>query len=236
MVMAVSEVSSSGSDWQHSIWTAARITASSTHGLAPPQASPSQSRSHLASGLALKTITSMIRHDWVKCNDDVRQSSGLCSSCRHKDPQLDAAGALADLLVFSLNLTGLDILQKIENQDNRWSYRLLYKDLWHADKKQDRNALAKPLLSILQEVEGGPLVKSKVLHLFRDSGVILLASGAGAFIKPPGKSRAPDGTAIGASPTPICSGAGKASRMRSAYDSMAAASELQAASHQERRQ
>ena len=39
---------------------------------------------------------------------------------RHKDPQLDAAGALADLLVFSLNLTGLDILQKIENQDNRW--------------------------------------------------------------------------------------------------------------------
>ncbi len=34
---------------------------------------------------------------------------------------LDAAGALADLLVFSLNLTGLDILQKIENQDNSWS-------------------------------------------------------------------------------------------------------------------
>ncbi len=40
---------------------------------------------------------------------------------RHKDPTLDAAGALADLLVFSLNLTGLDILQKIENQDNTWS-------------------------------------------------------------------------------------------------------------------
>ena len=39
---------------------------------------------------------------------------------RHKDPLLDAAGALADLLVFTLNLTGLDILQKIENQDNSW--------------------------------------------------------------------------------------------------------------------
>ena len=39
---------------------------------------------------------------------------------RHKDPMLDAAGALADLLVFSLNLTGLTILQKIENQDNSW--------------------------------------------------------------------------------------------------------------------
>ncbi len=35
----------------------------------------------------------------------------------------------------------------------RWAYRLLVKDLWHADKKQDRNALTKPLLSILQEVE-----------------------------------------------------------------------------------
>ncbi|KAL0050697.1 hypothetical protein WJX82_005328 [Trebouxia sp. C0006] len=31
--------------------------------------------------------------------------------------------------------------------------------------------------SILQEVEGNPIVKTKVLHLFRDSGVILLASG-----------------------------------------------------------
>ncbi len=49
----------------------------------------------------------------------------------------------------------------------RWAYRLLFKDLWHADKKQDRNALTKPLLSILQEVEGSPVVKSKVLHLFR---------------------------------------------------------------------
>ena len=49
----------------------------------------------------------------------------------------------------------------------RWTYRLLFKDLWHADKKQDRDALAKPLQSILQEVEGIPVVKTKVLHLFR---------------------------------------------------------------------
>ena len=73
----------------HSIWTAARITASSTQGLAPTQASPSPSHSHLASRLALKTITSMIRHDWVKCNDDVRQISGVCSSwLRGKDPNM----------------------------------------------------------------------------------------------------------------------------------------------------
>ena len=73
----------------HSIWTAGRITASSTQGLAPTQASPSPSHSHLASRLALKTITSMIRHDWVKCNDDVRQISGVCSSwLRGRDPSM----------------------------------------------------------------------------------------------------------------------------------------------------
>ena len=39
---------------------------------------------------------------------------------RYNEPHLDAAGALADLLVFTLNLTGLDILAKIENQDTAW--------------------------------------------------------------------------------------------------------------------
>ena len=61
----------------HSIWTAARITASSTQGLAPTQASPSPSHSHLASRLALKTITSFFfffffgreRYSLHKCND-----------------------------------------------------------------------------------------------------------------------------------------------------------------------
>ena len=60
----------------HSIWTAARITASSTQGLAPTQASPSPSHSHLASRLALKTITFFFffffwreRYSLHKCND-----------------------------------------------------------------------------------------------------------------------------------------------------------------------
>ncbi|KAL3155273.1 hypothetical protein ABBQ32_013096 [Trebouxia sp. C0010 RCD-2024] len=71
----------------HSIWTAARIAASSTH--TSTQASQSSSQSHLASKLALKTIVSMIRHDWVKCTDDVRQLSGVCSSwLRGRDPSM----------------------------------------------------------------------------------------------------------------------------------------------------
>ncbi|KAL0038486.1 hypothetical protein WJX77_008030 [Trebouxia sp. C0004] len=95
----------------HSIWTAARITASSTHGLAPPQASPSQSRSHLASGLALKTITSMIRHDWVKCNDDVWQISGLCSSwLRGNDPSM-TLGAFQHLWCHNHALASVHTIQ-----------------------------------------------------------------------------------------------------------------------------
>ncbi|KAL3135291.1 hypothetical protein ABBQ32_007489 [Trebouxia sp. C0010 RCD-2024] len=71
----------------HGIWTAARIAASSTH--TSTQASQSSSQSHLASKLALKTIVSMIRHDWVKCTDDVRQLSGVCSSwLRGRDPSM----------------------------------------------------------------------------------------------------------------------------------------------------
>ncbi len=43
----------------------------------------------------------------------------------------------------------------------------MFHDLYHVDKKQDRSALVKPLQSILQEIEGNPVVKTKVLHLFR---------------------------------------------------------------------
>ncbi|KAL3141281.1 hypothetical protein ABBQ38_003416 [Trebouxia sp. C0009 RCD-2024] len=71
----------------HSIGTAARIAASSTP--ASSQASQSSSQSHLASRLALKTVTSMIHHDWVKCNDDVRQLAEVCSSwLRGRDPSM----------------------------------------------------------------------------------------------------------------------------------------------------
>ena len=72
----------------HSIRTAASIAASCSHGSTPPSAS-SSSYSHLTSKMALKTVISMIHHDWVKCNDDVRQISGVCSSwLRGKDASM----------------------------------------------------------------------------------------------------------------------------------------------------
>ena len=66
----------------HSIWAAASIAASSAHGSTSPPAGLSSSSSyfHLASRMALKAVVSMIHHDWVKCNDDLRQISGVCSS------------------------------------------------------------------------------------------------------------------------------------------------------------
>ena len=91
----------------HSIWTAACIATSCAHASTPPTAS-SSSYSRLASKMALKTVVSMIRNDWVKCSDDVRQDSGVCSSwLRGKDPSMTLdyfksmwchRGALASLL------------------------------------------------------------------------------------------------------------------------------------------
>ena len=56
-----------------------------------PQASlaPSQPPAQLASRLALKTVTAMVRQDWAKCNDDVRQVTGGCSNwLRGRDPSM----------------------------------------------------------------------------------------------------------------------------------------------------
>ncbi|KAL3134537.1 hypothetical protein ABBQ38_006382 [Trebouxia sp. C0009 RCD-2024] len=105
-------------------------------------------------------VTEYRRTDKVQSTGKVDSFGWLRYSgfARHKDPKLDAAGALADLLVFSLNLTGLNILDKIESQDSSW---VMFKDIWHADKQQDRNALMKPLQNILQEVRGSPVVKTK---------------------------------------------------------------------------
>jgi len=46
----------------------------------------------MARQLALKTIKAMIRNDWTKCNDDIKQISGVCSSyLRGKDPNMTLA-------------------------------------------------------------------------------------------------------------------------------------------------
>lgn len=53
-----------------------------------------------------------------------------------------------------------------------WSYRVKFKDLWQANKKQDRNVLAKPLHNILLEVKWSPVMKTKVLHLLRYADIM----------------------------------------------------------------
>ncbi|DBA67630.1 TPA: hypothetical protein ACH3X2_14324 [Trebouxia sp. C0005] len=91
----------------HSIWAASQIAQASRPTQAPDasepvatlvsspssqQASFTSHHGHLARRLALKTIRAMIRNDWTKCNDDIRQISGVCSSwLRGKDPNMTLA-------------------------------------------------------------------------------------------------------------------------------------------------
>ncbi len=47
---------------------------------------------HLARQLVLKTVKAMIRNDWTKCNENIKQISGVCSSwLRGKDPSMTLA-------------------------------------------------------------------------------------------------------------------------------------------------
>jgi len=47
---------------------------------------------HLARQLALKTVKAMIHNDWTKCNDKIKQISGVCSNwLRGKDPSMTLA-------------------------------------------------------------------------------------------------------------------------------------------------
>ena len=92
----------------HSIWTASQIAqaskptqpsdtsepdailASSPSSQQASLSSSSTSRhGHLARQLALKTVEAMIHNDWTKCNDNIKQISGVCSSwLRGKDPSM----------------------------------------------------------------------------------------------------------------------------------------------------
>ena len=95
----------------HSIWTASQIAQTSQHAQhsadsepAPDPTSPSSSyrpssstsspshHGHLARQLALKAAKAMIHQDWAKCNDNIKQISGVCSSwLRGKDPSMTLA-------------------------------------------------------------------------------------------------------------------------------------------------
>ena len=63
----------------HMIWAASQVAqhASATQSHPPASPAPSQPPAQLISRLALKTVTAMVRQDWAKCNDDVRQVAGV---------------------------------------------------------------------------------------------------------------------------------------------------------------
>jgi len=95
----------------HSIWAASQIaqasrltqhsdasepdaimTSSPSSQQAFVSSSSTSHHGHLAKQLALKTVKAMIRNDWTKCYDDIKQISGVCSSwLRGKDPNMTLA-------------------------------------------------------------------------------------------------------------------------------------------------
>ena len=89
----------------HSTWAASQIaranlqtrlpSSSSSPSSSLPSSSPSSSppstsyQGHLASRLALKTVISMIQHDWAKCSNNIKQVAGVCTSwLRGRDPSM----------------------------------------------------------------------------------------------------------------------------------------------------
>ena len=84
----------------HSIWAASQVAqhASATQPHPPASPAPSQPPAQLTSRLALNTVTAMVRQDWAKCDDDVRQVAGVCSSwLRGRDPGMTFLISLACL-------------------------------------------------------------------------------------------------------------------------------------------
>ncbi len=123
----------------HSIWTASQI-AQASRPTQPSDASepdanlasspPSQQASlsssstshhgHLASQLALKTVKAMIHNDWTKCNDNIKQISGVCSTLRGKDPSMTLAAFQSlrchDSILASVTLPSGDVEARLELQ------------------------------------------------------------------------------------------------------------------------
>ena len=70
----------------------ANLASSPSSQQASSSSSSTSHHGHLARQLALKTVKAMIRNDWTKCNDDIKQISGVCSSwLRGKDPSMTLA-------------------------------------------------------------------------------------------------------------------------------------------------
>ena len=114
----------------HSIWTASQTAQASrptqpsdasepdanlTSSPTTQQASLSSLSStshhgHSARQLTLKTVKAMIHNDWIKCNDNMKQISGVCSSwLGGKDPSMLSRAFGAITVFWHLSICSLEI-------------------------------------------------------------------------------------------------------------------------------
>lgn len=100
-----------------------------------------------------------------------REYSGFA---QHLEPHLDAQGHLATNLLWDIHMNKLDIINMIELGDKQWwRFRLLFKTSATATSKTKYDHIYEMMNTILDEID---IFKTKKLHLFRDTGVILLSS------------------------------------------------------------
>jgi hypothetical protein len=99
---------------------------------------------------------------------------------RHVHAHLDAQGYLGDIIFHDLNVNSLSIIEMMEQGNKQWrSHRILYRLRSKAREKQVYYDIESMFTSVTDMVD--EVTKTKRLHLFRNSGVILLAAGGAAL-------------------------------------------------------
>jgi hypothetical protein len=109
------------------------------------------------------TVVHMALNDGKTNKEGWLQYTGIA---RHKDPLMDIQGLIAEKVVYDLLVAHMDIASP--------SARMIYRHSSTANQKQKYDDLYGMFMRVMDTVS---FKKSKALHLFRDTGVILLAQG-----------------------------------------------------------
>ncbi|KAK9807026.1 hypothetical protein WJX72_010974 [[Myrmecia] bisecta] len=115
-----------------------------------------------------------IAHNGGKANQDGQTTYAALAN--HKQPQLDSLSYLAQHILHQINVSKLPLLQLIFNGDTSWrSYRMFLRDPSTATSKQTYYDVSTMLLKVIATMSN-PLVKTKITHLMRCSGLADLAA------------------------------------------------------------
>ncbi|KAK9828693.1 hypothetical protein WJX72_001559 [[Myrmecia] bisecta] len=117
-----------------------------------------------------------LAHNGGKANQDGQTTYAALAN--HKQPLLDCLSYLGQHILHQINISRLPLLQLIAKGDTSWrSYRMFLRDPSTATSKQSYYDMSTMLLKVIATMTD-PLVKTKVMHLMRCSGLADLAAAA----------------------------------------------------------